>query len=140
MQHSKLKKQNKAFEVEFLSELELFTKELEKEKELKTVLEFYNDKVDKMVRSILDKIIVEGYEQLFPAAKDLKKSLLNAKEQCGDQTWKIIRRLQKDIKSKPSQTMFKQYVSELEESFTRRTRQQKLIIEDKPYLVIGILD
>lgn len=133
-------KQHKVFETEFSLELELFKKELEREKQEETVLLFYNDKIAKMVRSILDKIIVEEYEQRFPASLDLKESLLNTKEQCGDQTGRIIRRLQKDIKSKPSQNTFKQYGLELEESFTRRTRQKKLIIDEKPYLAIGILE
>jgi hypothetical protein len=134
------RKQNRVFEIEFSSELKSFKKELEKEKEVETVLSFYNDKIDKMVRSILDRIIVEDYEQIFPAAKDLKKLLLNTKEQCGDQTGRIIRLLQKDIKLKPSENTFNQYNQKLEESFTRRTRQEKLIIEDKPYLAIGILE
>ena len=128
------------FEETFRDELKVFREYLGQLKQQETVLSYYNDKIDRMVRSILDKIIVERYDQRYLSAKDLKKVLLDVKELCGDQTGRIIKQLQNEIKTGASVEFFKKYSSDLQNSFSKRMRQEKLIIEDRPYLAIGTIE
>jgi len=128
------------FEKIFSNELKSFRDHLEKFKQQRVIESYYNDKIDRMIRSILDKMESEGYEQYLSNASSLKFELLGAKEKCGDQTGNIIRDLHKSVKGKITNNQLQNYIKRLQDSFVRRTMQQKLSTDYKPSLAIGFIE
>lgn len=127
------------FEKVFASEIKNFKLHLEKEKKDDLILYYYNDRTDRMIRSIKEIIITQGFDQIYPEAKILIELLSQIRDKCGASTERIVRRLHKEIKDKASVHLFKNYIKELEASFTQRMLQTKLVVEDKPYLALGFL-
>ncbi len=128
------------FESEFKEELKRFRQHLKEEKEAKTKTYYYTDSLDRMIGNIEDKIQTEGFDQRFSNIQTLLKTLKQVKEKCGSTTERIVREIHKDIKRN---NLFKAkielWIKKLENSFTRREIQQKLVKSEKPLLAIGFL-
>jgi hypothetical protein len=124
----------------FATELAGFKKVLEREKQSEEVLLYFNDKTDRLMRSIRDTITTNGYDQIYPSAKELLGLLLDVKEKCGSKTERVVRELSKSLRSTHSDEFFQSYVRRLKDSFVQRTVQKKLIAEEKPYLILAYLE
>jgi superfamily II DNA or RNA helicase len=128
------------FEKTFSTELNNFKKYLNSKKQKESVYFYYNDKIDKQILSILDKIYSENMDEYIPKIKDLKQELLNAKEKCGDRTSRIVRDLFKQIKLKMTKKDVDEFIIKLQDSYTKKSTQTKLENKSKPLLAIGFLE
>jgi len=142
LRHAKLEEASGsiAFERVFANELDSFKQELEKEKTEAVVVSYYNDKTDRMIKSIVDLIDSQHYIEQFQAADVLRKELSKSKEMCGARTAQVVREIQRGLQSKVSERLFEEYAQRLRDSFTRKVLQEKLLVEDRPYLSLGFME
>jgi superfamily II DNA or RNA helicase len=128
------------FEETFAPEIAKFLTHIEKEKKKEIIFSYYNNSTDKMIRSIRERITVEGYTEIYPEANDLLNLISSVRDNCGFYTEKIVRRLYKDIRNHIKPEKFRIYNKELRDSFTHRKLQTKLPVPDNPYLALGFLE
>ena len=128
------------FEREFAEQLSRFKQHLEKEKTDAIVISYYTDKMDRMTKSIIELIDSKHYAEQFQTAGILRKELTRAKEMCGARTGRVIREIQRALRSEISEKVLANGVQRLRDSYTRKVVQEKLVVEERPYLALGFLE
>lgn len=125
----------------FHDELKNFHQYRKKEKQEERILSYYNDRTDKSIRNIIEFITKNGYDQIYESSTDLIKQLNSVKDKCGNQTEKLIFHLNKEIRRDSlNNNFFNNYAKKLEDSFSKRTIQTKIINEENPYLALVFLE
>jgi len=121
------------FKSVFEKELKSFENYKNKKKEEYLRMQYCNDKIDKLVNSILDYIASEKLEQLYSDVANLEEALENVKNKCGSTTDKTLKRIMKEIREDVTTEKIIKWTNILEESFTKLSEQKKLV-NKKDYL------
>jgi superfamily II DNA or RNA helicase len=126
------------FEAVFKLELKKFSDFEEKTKKEELKMEYFNDKVDKLVSNILDYIHAKKLTELHPEVTALVLTLEQVSNKCGSTTEKVIKEIK--INSETSKKKFKQWTDELENSFTKTDIQKKLVPKKESLFAIGFIE
>ena len=124
----------------YSEELANFKHYLEAEKQRVAMLSYYNDRTDKMVRTIIDKLASRHYLELYPSANELREELLRAKDNAGDRTARIVREIHTAMKGEIGNDQIVEYTRRLTTSFRVTLVQKALQIEDAPYLALALIE
>ena len=128
------------FEKAFAKGIAAFNDHVETEKRQELVMSYFNDRMERMVKSIIDVIRTQHLEEFIPSAKDLRLELMQVRGKAGASTGSVIRDLHQTMRSQATEDELKGYLARLRDSYTQRTQQQKLTMEDKPSLLIGFVE
>lgn len=128
------------FESEFKTELKGFADFKEKKIKEEIRLEYFNDKVDKLVNNILDFISTEKLSEVHPEISDLESVLEQIRDKCGSTTEKIVKKIKLEVKDSVNKTKIKEWISELEKSFTKVDVQKKLISKKEALLALVFIE
>ena len=128
------------FENTFKHELALFDEFSNKKKKENLRIKYFNDKVDKLVNSTLDFINSEKLTELYPTVSKLEDALEHVKNKCGSTTERMVKKIKIGIKEDLTKTKIKQWIEELEESFTKLEIQHKIATKEEPLLAIGFIE
>ena len=128
------------FEAVFKSELKKFSDFGDNKKKEELRMEYFNDKVDKLVNNILDYISTEKLAELYPEIFSLEFSLEQIRNKCGSTTEKVIKRIKIEIKDKISKEKIKEWTDELENSFTKLDVQKKLTPKKESLFAMGFIE
>ena len=134
--------QNKTlnFEERFKEDLKSFEQFRSEQQKEDLIMKYFNDDVDKSVNNILDFIALEKLVELYPDISKLEDVLEQIKQKCGSTTDKIVKNIKTKIKEEITKEKIKQWVTELEESFTKIDIQQKLETKKESLFVIGFIE
>jgi len=127
------------FEAVFKSELKEFAEFRDRKKKEELRMEYFNDKVDKLINNILDYISSEKLTELYPDISSLKRSLEQVKDKCGSTTERVIKKIKVEIKNNISKQKIQEWIKELEDSFTKIDIQKKLRPKKESLFAIGFI-
>ena len=128
------------FENIFKSDLTSFSNFKEKKKKENLRMQYFNDKVDRLVNNILDYISAEKLIELYPKVSKLEDSLEQVKHKCGSTTEKVVKKIKLAIKDELSKEKIKAWNAELENSFTKLDVQKKLISKKESLFALGFIE
>ena len=128
------------FEGKFKQELKSFDEFRNKKKKEGLRMQYFNDNVDKSVNNILDFIVSEKVVELYPDISKLEEVLEQVKHKCGSTTDKIVKKIKVELKEEITKERIKQWITELEESFTKLDVQQKLENKKESLFAIGFIE
>jgi DNA-binding transcriptional regulator GbsR (MarR family) len=125
------------FESIFKQELSSLDSFRSKKKKEELRMQYFNDVVDKLVNTTLDFISSEKLTELHPEISKLEEALESVRHKCGSTTERIVKKIKVELKEKTSNDRIRQWISELEESFTKLDTQKKLEPKKEPIFAIG---
>jgi hypothetical protein len=125
------------FERIFKYELSEFAMFKDKRKKEEIRMQYFNDRVDKMVNNVLDHITSKKLKELYPEIASLEISLEQVCDKCGSTTENTVKKIKEEIKNKFSKQKIKEWIDQLETSFTRLDTQQKLTSKKESLFAIG---
>ncbi|MFW5891063.1 MAG: helicase-related protein, partial [bacterium] len=128
------------FECNFKQELNEFLKFKESKSKETLRMEYFNDKVDKLVNNILDYISAEKLTEIYPEISDLEDNLEKVRDCCGSTTEKTLRKIKLEIKNDISKSKIKELTDELKNSFTKLDIQKKLKPKKESVFAIGFVE
>ncbi|MEM4366561.1 MAG: helicase-related protein [Candidatus Anstonellales archaeon] len=128
------------FENSFKQELNAFSDYLDKKKKEDLRMQYFNDNIDKLINSILDFINTKKLAELYPNISKLEDSLEQVRYKCGSTTEKIVKKIKAELKEEISKARIRQWIIELEESFTKLDVQEKLDVKKEPLFAIGFIE
>ena len=128
------------FENLFKSELASFSDFKEKKKKENLRMQYFNDKVDKLVNNILDYISTEKLIELYSDISKLEDNLEQVKHKCGSTTEKTVKKIKLAIKEDMSKSKIEQWNSDLENSFTKVEIQKKLSKKKESLFALGFIE
>jgi superfamily II DNA or RNA helicase len=125
------------FDEFYKSELSCFNafKENKKKEELK--IKYFNDIIDKLANGVIDHITSQKLTELYPNAENLKLELESIRNRCGNNTGKILKQIKLDIASEISNVKINEWISQLEESFSKCEIQRELTEKRELLFAIG---
>ncbi len=128
------------FENIFKSDLTSFSNFKEKKKKENLRMQYFNDKVDRLVNNVLDYISSEKLIELYHEVSKLEDNLEHVKHKCGSTTEKIVKKIKLAIKDNLSKEKIKVWNTELENSFTKLDVQKKLISKKESLFALGFIE
>ena len=128
------------FENSFRQELNSFDEFRNNKKKEGLRMQYFNDNVDKLVNNILDFISSEKLAELYSDISKLEDALEQVKHKCGSTTDKIAKKIKVEIKEEITKEKIKQWINELEESFTKIDVQQKIDNKKESLFAIGFIE
>jgi len=128
------------FENFFKLDLKTFLDFKDKKKKENLRMQYFNDKVDKLVNTILDYISAEKLAELYLEISILEENLEQVKHKCGSTTEKVVKRIKLAIKEEISKDKIKRWNDELENSFTKFDVQKKLTHKKESLFAIGFIE
>ncbi len=128
------------FEAVFRDDLKAFEEFKDKKKKEELRMEYYNDKVDRLVNSILDQISSEKWAELYLDISELELVLDQVQTKCGSTTERILKKIKLEMKDKISEDKIREWITELENSFTKLDVQTKLIRKKESLFAIGFVE
>ena len=131
---------NIIFEKEFSTELANFSEFKDEKKKENLRMEYFNDKVDRLVNNVLDYISSEKLIELYPDIAELETNLERIRDKCGSTTERTIRKIHLEIKNKISKDKIRGWNNELENSFTKLDVQKKLIPKKESIFAISFIE
>ena len=127
------------FESVFKFELNDFFKFKNQQVKEEVLLQYFNDRIDTVVNTILDYILTRNLGEIYPEIAALKYALEQVSTKSGSTTEKVIKKIKVNIKGKISNETIRQLVEELENSFTKTNVQRKVIYDKDSIFAIGFI-
>ena len=93
-----------------------------------------------MIRTIVDRLHVDGYLEISSRAQELERELLRSKEIIGDRTSEVVRELHRAIKNRLTDDQIDSYIARLKDSFVVRSKQIPLLVDNSPNLALAVLE
>jgi hypothetical protein len=128
------------FESSFKQEISLFGEYLGKKKKEDLRMQYFNDNVDKLVNNIFDFIASEKLIELYSEISKLEDALEQIRHKCGSTTEKVVKKIKVELKEQITKDKIKQWITELEESFTKLDIQKKLDTKKESLFAIGFIE
>jgi len=128
------------FESSFKNEINSFGEFLGKKKKEDLRMQYFNDNVDKLVNNIFDFISSEKLIELYTEISKLEEVLEQVKHKCGSTTEKVVKKIKIELKEQITKDKIKQWITELEESFTKLDIQKKLDTKKESLFAIGFIE
>jgi len=128
------------FESSFKQEISLFGEYLGKKKKEDLRMQYFNDNVDKLVNNIFDFIASEKLIELYSDISKLEEALEQVRHKCGSTTEKVVKKIKIELKEQITKDKIKQWITELEESFTKLDVQKKLDTKKESLFAIGFIE
>ncbi|MGC8621770.1 MAG: helicase-related protein [Caldisphaera sp.] len=128
------------FEHVFKQELNSFGEFKNKKKKEDLRIQYFNDNIDKSINNIQDYITSKKFSELYTATSGLESALEQVRYKCGSTTEKIVKRIKVEIKESVSEEKIKQWITELEGSFTKIDIQKKLDAQKELLFAIGFIE
>jgi len=128
------------FESFFKQDLKALSDFKERKKKEGLRMQYFNDKIDKLVNNVLDYISAERLAELYPLISKLEENLEQVKHKCGSTTEKVVKKIKSEIKQDVSKDKIRQWNEELENSFTKIEIQKKLTKKKEHLFAIGFVE
>lgn len=128
------------FERAFKDELKEFHDFKNKENKKELRMQYFNDKVDNLMNSILDYISSHKLSELYGEISPLENSIKNVKNKCGSTTERTLKKIKIGLGGKISDQKIKAWKQELEDSFTKLDTQKQLAEKKDSIFAIGFTE
>jgi hypothetical protein len=128
------------FESTFKTYLKEFDKFRLSQKTQELRMEYFNDKVDRLVNDTLSYIKSKKIVEIHPEISSLENTLQTVPEKCGSTTEKVVKKVKIEIKNNITKQKIRSWIEQLEASFTKKEMQEKLPSKKDSVFAIGFIE